>query len=391
MLVEAHNEEWELTELQIRRSQAARREARAALLPQLSASASVTRNGGVEESVVAGQIVRQRYDWGTGLSASIVLFDGPRYPLYSRSGELVELSRVEASWRRHVLRLETEQTFYVLAASQREVEIAQQAVELRQAYLERAEAMLAADMAIGLDVARARTELLEAQQRVLEARANLGNASDSLSVLIGHADSRALVARLPEFAAQTPPDVARGQLADRADFVAQSHAIAAARYAHDAIWWGLLPRLDLRADWRVGQASVFNPEGTAWSMTLALTWLLYDGGARYARADAAQVEIRERTLVLERSVRRANAELTTALRDWQLAVASIAVANEQILAATEAYEVAQARFESGLATSIEVIDASQALFRAEMARNQTQLRALLATSRYRYLEAIDLQ
>src|SRR5690606_19628666 len=47
-LTETNNEEWELAELAIRRSQAARREALAGLLPQLNLSAGVTRQGGDE-------------------------------------------------------------------------------------------------------------------------------------------------------------------------------------------------------------------------------------------------------------------------------------------------------------------------------------------------------
>lgn len=387
-LTEAHNEEWEISELAIRRSQAARREALAGLLPQLNFLAGVTKQA---ESNVGGNVVRKGFDWNTGLTASVMLFDGARYPNYSRAGDLVEVSKAEASWRRHTLLMEAEQSFYVLAAAQREVEIAEKTVELRQAYLERAEAMLAADLAIGLDTARARTDLLEAQQRVLEAQISVGNASDALSVLIGRDSKTLILAELPAFEMETPPATAKtSQLLERADFVAQEYALQAAKRGKTAIWWSFLPRLELRASLSQGPTTLFNPEGTAWSTSLVLGWLLYDGGARYARLDIADTDIRERELVIERNLRSASAQLSNALRDWQLTTAALSVAAEQVKSAQEAYDVADARFQAGLATSIEVTDASQALFRAEMTLNQTQLRAMLTTSRYRYLEAIEI-
>lgn len=389
-LTETHNEEWELAELAIRRSQAARREALAGLLPQLNLSAGVTRQGG-DESRVGDTVIRQRYDWSTGLAASIMLFDGARYPQYARAGDLVEVSKAEASWRRHLLKMEAEQAFYVLASGQREVAIANKTVELRQAYLERAEAMLGADLAISLDVARARTDLLEAQQRVLEARITVGNASDSLAVLVGVDPEILILADSGDFAVEAPPAEADASLLlERADFLGQSYSLEAAQRAKSAIWWSFLPRLELRANVNQGPTTLFNPNGTAWSMSLALNWLLYDGGARYARLDLADTDIRERELVMERNLRSASAQLSSALRDWQLTVSALTVAEEQVASAQEAYEVAEARFEAGLATSIEVTDASQALFRAEIALNQTQLRAMLTSSRYRYLEAIEV-
>ncbi len=387
-LTEENNEEWELSELAIRRSQAARREALAGLLPQLSFAAGVTKQA---EAVLDGRVVRRGVDWNAGLTASVVLFDGARYPGYSRAGDLVEVSKAEASWRRHTLRMEAEQSFYVLASAQREVEIAKKTVELRQAYLERAQAMLDADLAISLDIARARTDLLEAQQRVLEAQISVGNASDSLAVLIGSNARTLISADSPEFKMESPPTTAENsKLLERADFVGQAAALQAAKRGKTAIWMSFLPRLELRANLGQAAATTFNPAGTNWSTTLALNWLLYDGGARYARLDIADTEIRERELMIERNLRSANAQLSNALRDWQLTAAALSVAGEQVKSAQEAYDVAEARFQAGLATSIEVTDASQALFRAEMALNQTQLRAMLSTSRYRYFEAIEI-
>ncbi|MFU8804033.1 MAG: TolC family protein [Bradymonadaceae bacterium] len=384
--VQTHNEDWEIARLQIDRSRAARREALAALLPQLSVSGSVTRNLG-DEVAIEGRVIRQQYDWGVSALASVTLFDGPRYPQLAQADSMIELAEAETRWRHHILTLEAEQAFYTLAATQREVEIAQVAVELRDAYLQQAQALLEAGMAISLDVARARTQVLEARQVLLEAEAARGNASDSLSVLLGYEPTTRLRAQLAEFEElEAPTDAVLTELPERDDFIAQQRLIDASYHARRAIWWGILPRVDFRLTGTQGPASLFNPEGRNVAATVAFSWLLYDGGARYARMDAAQAQILERELALDRNVRMASAEMTRALREWQTAVEAIDVAQDQIETAMEAYEITRARFDSGLATSLEVTDASQALFRAELGLNQVRLRARLAESRYRYLD-----
>lgn len=388
--VQLYNEDWEIARLQIERSRAARREALAALLPQVSVGASVTRNLG-ESIEIDGRVIRPDFDWGLSGVASITLFDGPSYPRLRQADIFIELSEAETRWRHHLLSLEAEQAFYTLVASQREVEIAEVAVELRGAYLEQAEALLGAGMAISLDVARARTQVLEARQVLLEAGAALGNASDALTVLLGFDPNTRLVAKLAEVDEVNPPERANWtDLPERSDFIAQQRNIEAAQQARRGIYWSFFPRIDFRLNANQGPASLFNPAGRNVAATVALSWLLYDGGARTARLDAAQAEILQRELTLDRNVRVASAEMTRALRDWQTSVEAIEVAQEQVETANEAYEITRARFESGLATSLEVTDASQALFRAELGLNQVRLRARLAESRYGYLEGTQM-
>jgi len=76
------------------------------------------------------------------------------------------------------------------------------------------------------------------------------------------------------------------------------------------------------------------------------------------------------------------------LRNWQTAFEAISVAEENVVVAREAYDMAVARFEAGLATSIEVNDASEELLRAERELVSTQLENRLAASQYRYVTGI---
>jgi outer membrane protein TolC len=383
--VAQNNEEWEITEARIEQARGVRRQARAALLPSLTLQASGTRHG--QNIEVAGQQVRPRYDWSASGRASIAVFDGQAYPLLARSGELLEATEALATWRRRSVLFEATQAFYLLAASQERVAIAERSVELRQAQYERAQALLDAQIAVRLDVERARAQLLEAQQELLVAQASLGDADDALAALLAMEPEEVLRAEVDEEAFDEPPERAPiDELDRRVDFQAVEHQIRAIELEERAVWWGFLPRIDLNLDGQAGPESAFSrPDGYAWSLSLSATWLLYDGGARYGRIDQLQAQTREEELSYTRELRQARVGVRQALRGWRTAVTSIDVARQQVEAARQAYESAQARFEQGLDTNIEVIEASESLFRAETSLNQRIFEARTAEAEYRYL------
>lgn len=380
--LEAANEDWQIAAVRIERSRTLRRQAVAALLPTLSAGASTTYNG--EEVSFGDRVVRRQLEWSASASASVTVFDGSAYPLVGRADHLVEATELESAWRRRTLHFELEAAYWQLHAAQMELAIAQRAVQLRTAYAERARALEQSGIALPLDVARADAQRLEAEQLVLEDSARLGAAADAVAVLLGFEPDGTLRAASPARAAK--PESATA--APRSDVEALRAREAAWRSAETSQWWKLAPRIDLRSDLRAGPPSFSAPTGVTWSVSLAAVWVLYDGGFRYARVAELETEAQEVELRIEQTERRARAELAQALRDWSAAFESTSVAEQQVEVATQAYEMTVARFDQGLATSIEVTEASDTLFTAESNLNRTRLRTMIAAARHRYLEGL---
>ncbi|MFW5967187.1 MAG: TolC family protein [Persicimonas sp.] len=383
--VEEENEEWEITEARIEQAQAARREARAELFPSVTASADLIRYS--EPLERAGEEIRPQYDWGTSGQITVALFDGANYPLLSRSGELLEATRAISRWQRQTVTFEAAQAFYILAAAEEQVDIAERAVELREAQYERAQAMAEADLAVDLDVERADAQVWEARQEVIEAEAQLGQADDSLASLMAREPETTLRARVEEEAVESPPERAEiDNLETRPDFESFDHEIAAVEESKRAVWWSFLPTLELSANTHYGPGRGFTEvQGFDWSLSLQASWLLYDGGARYAQIDQFESQIREDRLEYEREMREARVGIRDAHRRWRSAAAAVEVAEEQVEAAEAAYESARARFDQGLDTNIDVIEASESLFRAETSLNQRTFEARIAAEEYRYL------
>lgn len=380
------HETWEITEMQIRQSETGRRQALAGLLPSLNLSAQFTRQSG-DEVEVQGEVFRSNTDWGMTTRLGVRLFDAPAYLAYQQSGKLLEVTEAGVRWRRHLMLREGELAFFRLVAAQREVEIAESARELRQAYLEQAEALMGAGMAISVDVSRARAQVLEAEQRLLDAELARGDAADELAMLLGYRPDGALRAAFEGMEEMLSIDEGRG-LADEArpDFQSSLLGIEASGIGRRSTWASVLPTLELGATSQLGRPIGFNPEVHVWSVGLSLNWLLYDGGARYARIDQQEAQIREQELMLQQELRQASVEISRARRQFRRAMSAVDVAEEQVKVARETYEIVSARFDAGLATSLEVSDASQALFQAEVALNQLRLQTRQAEIQVRYLE-----
>ena len=383
--LETSNEDWEILAERIVQAQTLRREARARLLPQLNAGASVSYNG--EEVAIGDRIVRREVDWAVTGSASVTVFDGTAYPLLAQAGHNVRVIELDAEWQRRTLQFEVQRAYFELAAAQRDLELAERTVGLRQAYVDRATALEASGVALQLDVARAMVQKLEAEQFVLESRTRVRVSANTLAVLLGRDPDSSLRATEPGMS-PAPPTQASTQLTERADLEAGLRMIDAEESLKTSRWWSLAPRFDLRGDGRYGPPSFTTPDGVTWSITFAATWLLYDGGARYARIRAAESRVREAELRQTQRERFAKAGVVDSLQRWQTAFEGITVAQQQTEVARQAYEMTVARFESGLATSIEVTEAADQMFRAESALSAARLNADVAAASYSYLSEI---
>jgi outer membrane protein TolC len=260
-----------------------------------------------------------------------------------------------------------------MASAAEEVEAAnERGLEAARAHLESARRRLTAGVSTELDVLQAETVVSQREGDHLQAVADLDAARRALGALMGVQGPVAIdVGELPGLPASVSleehPELAAAEA--RSDAARRSEA--AARLRH-------LPNIAA-----VGMASTSDepyPTGeyNAWQVGVQATWVLLDGGARYAMADLA----RAREQQADADARRVTLELEKRLADARQAVA---VAEQRLVLAERALETAAAAeasadrlYQAGLADSLQALDAQQRRVEADVGRAAASARLAAA-------------
>jgi outer membrane protein TolC len=130
-----------------------------------------------------------------------------------------------------------------------------------------------------------------------------------------------------------------------------------------------LPEMALALDYGFqGKDLAFNGEQAFWTASLIVSWNLYDGGQDGARRSAAQADARRASLQLEETEALIRLEVLHAYNAAVVTRAAIATARDRLTAARRSFVLVRRRYEEGLASQVEFLDARTALTRAELNR-----------------------
>jgi outer membrane protein TolC len=371
----------EFATLRTREADARVRQARAALLPSLSASGAWlnrtfnSKSLGISFPTIPGQppfpeLVGPFDNYDARLKATQTLFDWASVTRVRAAGAAADGSRAErgqavegAAQATAAAYLRAARAAAVVGARRADSSLATELVSL-------AEAQLAAGVSAAIDVTRARTQLVAAQGLLIVARNQLDRARIDLSRTLGLdpatplelTDTLAATLGAADVPATRDSGVTAA-LANRPDLGAELARAAAARQTRAAIKAERLPRLDVAADYGANGLTVPRAISTR-QIGVQVTVPLWDGFRREARISEQEAVVRE-SQVRERDLRQEiAADVDGALLDLGSAAAQQAIAGERLRLAQDELDQARERFRAGVAGNIEVIDAQSNLIRA---------------------------
>ncbi len=233
-----------------------------------------------------------------------------------------------------------------------------------------AQAQRAAGVSAAIDVTRARTQLVVAEGALVVARNQRDRARIDLARSLGLDPATplqltdTLTAGLG--AAETPanPDSAIAlAVARRPDLAAEAARGDAARRAAGAIAAERLPRIGLEADYGGNGPTVPSSIGTG-QIAVQVTLPILDGFRREGRAAEQQAVARESAVRTRDLKQQIAADVSGAFLDLSAAAAQQTIAAERLRLAQDELAQARERFKAGVAGNIEVIDAQASLIRA---------------------------
>jgi outer membrane protein TolC len=330
----------------------------------------------IDPDVTDDFAARFRVSWGIGSAPAWAARDA------------AEDRATSEGWRTQRMReataLRTRVLYYDAARLEARIAAATAAVEAAEATVARFRRRREEGMLTRADLLQGQAELAAARAERIQATAQRRAARLRLAVHLGWDDGALPVPR-DALAAPAPREAERFDPAARADLRARSAAVGAAEAAHDGARLAYLPTLRAFADYELHDPDYpFGTAGTNWTVGLMLQWTAFDGFAREAAVERADAEARAAQLAYEQAVREARASVREARRTVEAARGALEASAQARDAAREGRDLMRRRFEEGLATASDLLQA-EARATAMRARHIDALAAYhMARARLRF-------
>ncbi len=354
------------------------------LLPSLTANGGWTHNqyeavvtfpSGPTTSQTVTIIPKEQLD--AQLKVELPLLDASRWLQASAAHASSGAAAARERSTRDAVARQVVVAFYRLVSARALRESARRSVELSQAQVELVTARRRAGVANELDVARAGAELARNEQLVADAEVLADSSARALETLTGRTPGD--VPQLPADGLSPAPELAeleRGLPGLPGVEAAERDRVAAARTTTAAAL-AFAPTVNAQFTQRFTNATGFQGQNALYNAGLTFNWRL-DGSAAFGLKSQSAAE-QTAALQAEKVRQQVRDQLHGDWLNVGAAVKKVKAAQAQVEAARQAMGLANDRNGAGVATQLDVIQASRDLFSAEV--NDIQARTELASAR----------
>ncbi|MBS1151748.1 MAG: Outer rane efflux protein [Myxococcaceae bacterium] len=313
-------------------------------------------------------------------AARWTVFDARGIPLYRAAARELEATKLESADSRRLLAFEAGDAFLQTLSSQAVVDAARRRVDFAQQAVKDSGSRQAAGLVSVNDVTRAQLEAATAERELTRATSTAETARIQLAWLLdaapGELDALERPAALLETAASASPELSAQALAkaqdSRLDVAAAVARAAQAGALSDEPNARLFPTLSLVAQYRLTNEPGLSGRVGGGSFGVDLAWALFDGGDRYGERRQRLAEAQSASLQARLRQRKVAFDVQAALVSLKSAQASLAQAKVASDVAQKNATETEELYRQGLASTLQVADASLRRFEAEveLARGQ---------------------
>ncbi|MBS2037673.1 TolC family protein [bacterium] len=359
--------------------------------PTLQLTASGNRITPPVQFGIGGQTlvtVQPEYNYNVGLSLRQTLLTFGRLKWSAAAAELSEKA-VQADLQDRRLRVleEASVAYYEAVSSAEQVHIAEDQLKARQAHLQEAIKLVKAGSAAPFDVKRDEAAQAQAEQQLLEARNRAGLARIRLFTLLDRPDGGEKLELSTEDLPGPPAEELERSLERRYDLAASRWGAQAAQARVSLAESQDAPNLGLQTDYVTRNQVAFSP-ARQWTVGLNLQLPLYDGGLTEARSAQAREVVEQLQALYDQAHRSAALELQSLILDLGSRYQRLAVTERNLASAAEAARIARLRYQNGLSTNVELLDAEAAFTAAQQEKVAARYQYLQTWARYRRAAAL---
>jgi len=220
-----------------------------------------------------------------------------------------------------------------------------------------------------LDVLRAEGDVQTARSQVVVTDENMLQAREALGLALGSPEGWGVTedihldALTNDARASCHPET---DIRQRSDVRAAGAALHVAERAPGSIDWAFWPTLDAVSQLTYSNGTLSNGDHVSWTIGATLNWTLYDGGLRYGQKDEAKANVRIAQETLTDKARRAQLQVTQAVRAVTVAETNLGVSAKARDIAAETARLARVAFVNGSGTSFDLVDTASKARQAEL-------------------------
>jgi len=372
-LAVSRNERAAVADTTVEAAEARVRAARSFFMPQVDVISSYRDDSALDT----------RRTLGASALLTQPLFNARAFPLYRQVRLERDATRLTATETRRVLGFDAADAFLVTLSFEQVLLAAENRREFARTSLEDVRARFEAGLVSSNDVTRAELELATAERAVAQGRGAVQTARIQLGNLLNEEidgplqDPAELLAAAAEKPVVEPSAVIAAQQR-RNDIAATRARLEGFRAFASEPSARFIPSLSLSAQTRnINDGPISDRENDAF-FGVTMNWAVFDAGLRGAeRAErnaivrGAELELQQGMRDVERQLRGAGVQLSSEQAAREQAVAAVTAARKNAVETNELYR-------QGLATALELADANQQLFEAQVAE---------VTARYRMAQA----
>lgn len=363
-------------------------QSRAPSLPTLNASGTWTR---LDSDRVRGEIVvASKNQLSANLQLTVPLISPARWTQWWRASKAADAAGATSADVKRQVALNAARAWLTVLGQKRVVEVATRARDTARAHLDFARQRRSGGVGNRLDEVRAAQELAVSEAQLQNGLSQLTRVQEALGLAAGAESALDTTADEPALGSAQALDAAlTSATEDRLDVRAARARADAAASSSRAAWADYLPLLSVVATPFVQDPpSLTNPQ-MGWQAQAVLTLPLYEGGLRYGQAHEREAQASAAAAQLELVRRQARSDVRTTFEQLTHVDAALRATVDAAAQAHEALDLANLAYSTGVANSLEVLDAERrardadtqrAL--AEDAARQARLDLLAASGRF---------
>jgi len=276
------------------------------------------------------------------------------------------------------IKLQVADAFIAVFRSEKSLEVANSHVTSLKAHAKDVANLYQQGMIARNDLLASQVELNNAIQAVLQKENQLNIAKARFNQLLNRDLSAEvnLLEQFPDRPQGTLPELNKQALTQRSELKALAEQVKAFEHQASSETSNLLPQVNISGGYQY-EENEYTAYENMWVASATLNWKLYDGSTRHRSHAAKQKSL---SLKMQRNdlVSQVQLQIRQAWLDIQETQKRIKVAKQAISQADENLKVSTERYQQGLATNTEVLDAEDLRIQTKYNLNNAQYDAVMA-------------